>query len=453
MRCVKTLVFALAAVAIAGAYEPIHVGFLWHMHQPIYYPYETPVQTDAAGRFSYSVVDIHNQRFGPYTTWPKDAIDAGLSLPHLGAQVSFTGSLIENLNALEAAGVNGGMWNNWDWGYDTARGYLTSLGNRRLDLVAFGYHHPLMPLLDETDLRMQIALHRYVYGQTWAGGGYSAGLFPPETAFAERMIPALVAEVLLPDFNDGYLKPRMTGPELVLHVDLRPEGVFIYSERIQGPGGLPVGTQGKGIVLLSGGIDSPVAAWLAMKRGLVLEALHFDSYPYTSRQSLDKVKKIVRILSEWAGEMKLHVVNFTETQETIRDNCNERYHTVLFRRMMARVGDGLAERIGAKALVSGENLGQVASQTIENIHCVESVCSRPVLKPLITYDKQEIIDLAKRIGTFETSILPYPDCCTVFTPKKPIIRGDEAAAQREEKKLPLEELLAGAMETIETYTP
>ncbi len=282
--------------------------------------------------------------------------------------------------------------------------------------------------------------------------------FKVEARRAEKSFPLNsqeLAKALGAYIDDAFsnLKPRMTGPELVLHVDLRPEGVFIYSERIQGPGGLPVGTQGKGIVLLSGGIDSPVAAWLAMKRGLVLEALHFDSYPYTSRQSLDKVKKIVRILSEWAGEMKLHVVNFTETQETIRDNCNERYHTVLFRRMMARVGDGLAERIGAKALVSGENLGQVASQTIENIHCVESVCSRPVLKPLITYDKQEIIDLAKRIGTFETSILPYPDCCTVFTPKKPIIRGDEAAAQREEKKLPLEELLAEAMETIETYTP
>ena len=196
MRSVKTLVFALTAAVSAGAYEPIQVGFLWHMHQPIYYPYETPVQTDAAGRFSYSVVDIHNQRFGPYTTWPKDAIEAGLGLAHLGAQVSFTGSLIENLGALEAAGVNGGMWNNWDWGYDTARGYLTTLGNRRLDLVAFGYHHPLMPLLDDLDRRMQIALHRHVYQQTWAGGGYSAGIFPPETAFAERMIPSLVAEGL-----------------------------------------------------------------------------------------------------------------------------------------------------------------------------------------------------------------------------------------------------------------
>lgn len=184
----------LACPSVAHGYEPIHIAFLWHMHQPIYYPYETPVQTDAAGRFSFSVVDVHNQRFGPYTTWPRDAIQAGLSLPHLGAHVSFTGSLIENLEALRAAGVNGGMWNDWDAGYDTARNWFTTLGHRRLDLVAFGFHHPLMPLLDEPDTRMQIRLHRHFYGQTWAGGGYAAGMFPAETAFSTRMIPALVAE-------------------------------------------------------------------------------------------------------------------------------------------------------------------------------------------------------------------------------------------------------------------
>ncbi|MFH1419481.1 MAG: carbohydrate binding domain-containing protein [Planctomycetota bacterium] len=197
----RPLVVCIALCAIFGStplhaqYEPIHVGFLWHMHQPIYYPYETPVATDAAGRFSFSVVDVHNQRFGPYTTWPRDAIQAGLGLSHLGAQVSFTGSLIENLNSLEAAGVNGGMWNNWDAGYDEGVAYNTSLGNPRIDMVAFGYHHPLMPLLDEMDTRMQIRLHKHIYGQTWNGGPtYSNGMFPAETAFSTRMIPALVAE-------------------------------------------------------------------------------------------------------------------------------------------------------------------------------------------------------------------------------------------------------------------
>jgi hypothetical protein len=192
------LAFALVAMPWAPAHAqhyPIRFGFMWHMHQPIYYPYETPVQTDAAGRFSYSVVAVHNQRFGPYTTWPGDAVQAGSSLAHLGAQVSFSGSLIENLNALEAAGVNGGMWNNWKAGYRQAVAGDTALGNPRLDMVAFGYFHPLMPLLDEQDIRMQIRLHKHLYGQTWTGGpAYSKGIFPAETAFAERIIPALVAE-------------------------------------------------------------------------------------------------------------------------------------------------------------------------------------------------------------------------------------------------------------------
>jgi hypothetical protein len=188
------LAMSIAAAPAHGFY-PIRFGFMWHMHQPVYYPYETPVQTDAAGRFSYSVVDIHNQRFGPYTTWPRDAVQAGLSLTHLGAQVSFTGSLIENLNSLEAAGVGSGMWNNWETGYRQAVAWDTALGNPRLDMVAFGYFHPLMPLLDEQDIRMQIRLHKHIYSQTWTGGPpYSKGLFPAETAFAERIIPALVAE-------------------------------------------------------------------------------------------------------------------------------------------------------------------------------------------------------------------------------------------------------------------
>ncbi len=179
------------------AAEPIQVGFLWHMHQPIYYPGENVLETEAAGHYSFGVVDVHNQRLGPYTTWPKDAIQAGLALPHLGAQVSFSGSLIENLNTLEAAGTGGGIWNNWDAAYNQAQGWDTSLGSPRLDLVAFGYYHPLLPLLDERDMRMQIKLHKYAYEQTWGNDpNYSMGLFPPETAFSERMIPALKAEGL-----------------------------------------------------------------------------------------------------------------------------------------------------------------------------------------------------------------------------------------------------------------
>ncbi len=190
-------VACLNACSTLFAQTPINVGFLWHMHQPIYYPGESITQTDASGRFSFSITDVHNQRFGPYTSWPKNAIQSGQSLSHLGAQVSFSGSLMENLNALESAGVNGGMWNNWESSYQQAINMNTSLGNPRLDAVGFGYHHPLMPLLDTRDMRMQIKLHKQAHHDTWgANVPYSKGIFPAETAFSTRMIPALKAEGL-----------------------------------------------------------------------------------------------------------------------------------------------------------------------------------------------------------------------------------------------------------------
>lgn len=185
----------LAVPVSAGTPQPIQIGFLWHMHQPIYVPYLSPLDADSF--FSFSVPDIHNQRFGPYTDWPSNAINAGDHLSFLGAQVSFSGSLIENLNSLEAAGVNGGMWNNWEADYRNQQTNLSALGNRRLEMVAFGYHHPLMPLIGTRDIRMQLRLHRLIHGQTWFSGGqtdFSRGLFPPETAFSTRMIPALEAE-------------------------------------------------------------------------------------------------------------------------------------------------------------------------------------------------------------------------------------------------------------------
>ncbi|MBZ0171079.1 MAG: hypothetical protein K8E66_01740, partial [Phycisphaerales bacterium] len=184
------LVFGMFVPAAASA-APIQIGFLWHMHQPIYVPYLDPFGADPF--FSFSVPDVHNQRFGPYTTWPKDAIEAGDHLAHLGAQVSFSGSLIENLNAIEASGINGGMWNNWDGAYRAAQSNLSNLGNHRLEMVAFGHHHPLMALNGTRDIRMQLRLHKLIHGQKWQTG-FSEGLFPPETAFSTRMIPALQAE-------------------------------------------------------------------------------------------------------------------------------------------------------------------------------------------------------------------------------------------------------------------
>lgn len=189
------LVLGVGAGTAAG--NPIQVGFLWHMHQPIYFPGEDVIQTHNAGHFSFSLFDVHNTRLGPYRNWPATAVGMMNELPHAGAQVSFSGSLIENLNTLQAGGIGGGVWNNWTQDYSNSRNTFTSLGNRRMDLVAFGHHHPLMPLITDLDIRMQIRLHRHMYEQTWANGGdYARGIFPPETAFHTRMIPALVAEGL-----------------------------------------------------------------------------------------------------------------------------------------------------------------------------------------------------------------------------------------------------------------
>lgn len=199
-RFTKPAILAMLAGAAMspGLYAqtvPIRIGFLWHMHQPIYYPGESIIQTNNAGHYSFSVVDVHNQRFGPYTTWPAGAVNKGLSMPHFGAHVSFSGSLIQNLNTLEGAGVNGGMWNNWKGPWRSAQSQKTALGNTRLDMIGFGYYHPLLPLLDEPDMRMHLRLQRHINEQTW-GPSYehSKGIFPPETAFSTRLIPALVAE-------------------------------------------------------------------------------------------------------------------------------------------------------------------------------------------------------------------------------------------------------------------
>ena len=179
----------------AQAQAPVNVGFLWHMHQPQYRPGENVLQTDASGAYSFSIADVHNQRLGPYRSWPKDAVQSGSGLPHLGAQVSFSGSLIQNLDVLEAAGINGGQWNNWKGDYQYGANLQTSLGNSRLDMVNFGFNHPLMPLLDTRDIAMQIKLQKRVHEQTWgANVPFSKGIFPPETAFSSRIIPALVAE-------------------------------------------------------------------------------------------------------------------------------------------------------------------------------------------------------------------------------------------------------------------
>ncbi len=208
-------------------------------------------------------------------------------------------------------------------------------------------------------------------------------------------------------------------PEMVVNVEVRQKGVYIHGNQIKGAGGLPVGTSGKAAILISGGIDSPVAAYTMAKRGLTLVGVHFASPPYTSKRAEQKVTELMYEVAEYAGDMKFFIVPFTEIQEHIKDDCPEEYFTVIMRRMMMRVASRIAKENGCGALITGESLGQVASQTLDAIQCTDAVADLPVLRPLIGTDKIDIIDTSRAIGTFDTSIEPYEDCCTVFTPRHP----------------------------------
>lgn len=212
---------------------------------------------------------------------------------------------------------------------------------------------------------------------------------------------------------------QMKNPEIELVVEVRENGTYMMVEKIPGATGLPVGSNGKALLLLSGGIDSPVAAYFIMKRGVRIEAIHFFSPPFTSDQSLEKVKDLCQQISQFGGKVRLHIIPFTEIQQTIQQNVPENVTMTSTRRMMMKISDLVRKEIDAKVLVTGENLGQVASQTLESLAAINDVTTTPILRPLITYDKLEIIDIAQKIGTYETSIRPYEDCCTVFTPASP----------------------------------
>lgn len=215
---------------------------------------------------------------------------------------------------------------------------------------------------------------------------------------------------------------QMKEPEIELVVEVREHGTYMMVEKIPGATGLPVGSNGKALLLLSGGIDSPVAAYFIMKRGVRIEAIHFFSPPFTSDQSLEKVKDLCQQISYFGGKVRLHIIPFTEIQQTIQQFVPENVTMTSTRRMMMKISDLVRKEIDAKALVTGENLGQVASQTLESLAAINDVTTTPILRPLITYDKLEIIDIAQKIGTYETSIRPYEDCCTVFTPTSPKTR-------------------------------
>jgi thiamine biosynthesis protein ThiI len=257
-----------------------------------------------------------------------------------------------------------------------------------------------------------------------------------------------VADRVLPEL-EKRLKVQLKGADLVLGIEVREKNAFIFTKRLPGPGGLPVGTLGHVLCLLSGGIDSPVAAWMAMKRGCRVSYVTYHSSPYLGDASRKKVVDLVRILAQYQPTSQLFVVPFTACQEAIRDFAPERYRTVLYRRMMQRIATRLARRNRCGALVTGESLGQVASQTLENITCIEDASGLPVIRPLIAMDKQESVNLAQRIGTYDTSIEPAPDCCTVFQPEKPIIYGRIEECLEAETSFDLDELLTEALRGTE----
>ena len=249
--------------------------------------------------------------------------------------------------------------------------------------------------------------------------------------------------------NMPFLRVDVHNPSFVLYVEVR-EFAYIYSEIIPAYGGLPAGTNGKAALLLSGGIDSPVAGWMMAKRGVKLEAVHFYSYPYTSERSRDKVIELARILSAYCGRLILHIVPFTEIQLEILSKCPRDQATIIMRRIMMRIAERIARSSGAMALVTGESMGQVASQTMQSLAVTDAAASMPVFRPLIGMDKNEVIEIARKIGTFDTSILPYEDCCTVFTAKHPVTKPHPGKIEMSESKLDLESLLANAINNIET---
>lgn len=246
-----------------------------------------------------------------------------------------------------------------------------------------------------------------------------------------------------------HLQVDVHHPQYTVYVEVRDLAAYVHGPAEPGAGGLPTGVGGRAAVLLSGGIDSPVAAYMIAKRGVEIECIHFFSYPYTSEQARDKVLELARLVTRYCGRMTVDVVGFTEIQEAIRDSCPEEYFTLIMRRFMMRIAEKIALDHGCKCLVTGENLGQVASQTMEAMGVTGSVVSLPLFTPLIGMDKEEIVTIARRIGTLETSILPYEDCCTVFTPKHPKTKPTLAQVEQAEAGLDVEGLMARALEQTE----
>ncbi len=282
----------------------------------------------------------------------------------------------------------------------------------------------------------------------------AARTFKVETKRADKTFP--MTSIQLSQYVGGELdelypdlKVDVHNPELTVHIEIRDYAAFVHADPEPGAGGLPVGVNGRAVSLLSGGIDSPVASWMIAKRGVALEMVHFFSYPYTSNEAKEKVLDLARLLTPWCGRLTVHVVPFTAIQEELRRSVPQELFTLVMRRFMMRISQQVAQRCGAKALVTGECLGQVASQTMEAMTVTGSVVDMPILRPVVGMDKEDIVKIARKIGTFETSILPYEDCCTVFTPRHPRLRPTPGELEAAEQGLDIEGMVQAAVDGIE----
>lgn len=282
---------------------------------------------------------------------------------------------------------------------------------------------------------------------------YNIKTFKVETKRGNKNFPLISPEIsrivgahILSKFK--YITVDVNNPDIVINVEIR-ENAYVYTKIIYGCGGLPIGTNGKALLLLSGGIDSPVAGWMIAKRGVEIEAIHFFSPPYTGQKSKEKVIDLCRILAKYTGRIRLYVIPFTNIQVELKEKCPEEQLTILMRRYMLKIAEEIAKISGCSALVTGENLGQVASQTMESLVVTDSVVNMPVFRPLIGFDKIEIIELAKKINTYETSILPYEDCCTLFLPKRPVTKPKLQKIKASEKKLDIQNIIEKAIKNRE----
>ncbi len=282
-----------------------------------------------------------------------------------------------------------------------------------------------------------------------------SGTFKVETNRADKTFPVHSVDMSaeaggrILEANES-LSVNLKHPDFVVNIDIRESGeTLIYTDVIKGMGGLPVGSAGKGLLLLSGGIDSPVAGYMVAKRGMRIKALHFHSYPYTSDAAKQKVIDLAKIIAPYTGGVDLYTVSVTHIQEAIHRDCPEEMMITILRRFMMRIASLMCDKLGTQAIITGESLGQVASQTIESLTTSNAVATYPVLRPLIAFDKLDIIAIAEKIGTYETSILPYEDCCTVFLPRFPLIRPQLDKVEKFESKLDVDGLIKEAMSSIE----